>query len=113
MQAMEERSSAGQKVSWRRRFWRRLTMRVMLLVYQPGDTVSDVAKRVPIFAVLGWGGFIALLYVGRIPARRFPLASADPDCVRWWLVPFGGPGGTRVQMPWPAMSAQTLKRAED
>ena len=60
MQAMEERSSAGQKVSWRRRFWRRLTMRVMLLVYQPGDTVSDVAKRVPIF-VLGWGGFIALL----------------------------------------------------
>jgi hypothetical protein len=60
MQAMEERSSAGQKLSLRRRLWRRLTKRVTLLVYQPGDTVGDVAKRVSVF-VLGWGGFIALL----------------------------------------------------
>jgi hypothetical protein len=60
MQAMEERSSGGQKVSPRRRFWRRLTKRVTVLVYQPGDKVGDVAKRVSIF-VFGWGAFIALL----------------------------------------------------
>jgi hypothetical protein len=60
MQAMEKQSTADQPVSLVRRAWRRLAKRVMLLAYQPGDTIAEVAKRVSMF-VLGWGGLIALV----------------------------------------------------
>ncbi len=64
MQAAEKWPSMEVKpASLARRAWRRLSRRVVNLVYAPGDTLADVSKRAAVF-ILGWGGFIGLLTWG-------------------------------------------------
>ncbi len=61
MQAAEKWSSdAEQPASLGRRACRRLTKRIVRMVYLPGDTLAEVSKHSAVF-VLGWGGFIGLL----------------------------------------------------
>lgn len=57
-----ERWSEGreQQAGLGRRAVRKLTRRIVNLVYSPGDTPADVSKRAAMF-ILGWGAFIGLL----------------------------------------------------